>query len=250
MKVQRKKVARVDVNPNNPIDVDDYQVSMQPQHPKQWLQDLGLDNGGRKTIQSPTGLLNDNVINPAQQLLQKANPAMPGLQDVALGLTLSFQVEPQEFVQVLPDGHAHCLTVSNIGLQHSHVHVFDSFRSAASSSLKLQISSLLVTKELHLTLQYIDVQRQVGGSDCGLFSIAFATALVFGQHSGQLMFDQNQIRTHLLQCLEASETLPFPVKKMKRTIQMKAIQKVKVYCVCRMPSCTNSDWIECSTCKK
>ena len=116
MKVQRKKVARVDVNPNNPIDVDDYQVSMQPQHPKLWLQVLGLDNGGGKTSQSPTGWLNDNVINAAQQLLHKANPAMPGLQDVALGLTLSFQVEPQEFVQVLPDGHAHCSTVSNIGL--------------------------------------------------------------------------------------------------------------------------------------
>ena len=98
-----------------------------------------------------------------------------------------------------------------------------------------------MTKEPHITLEYIDVQRQVGGSDCGLFSIAFATALVFGQHPGQLVFDQTQMRTHLLQCLEASEMLPFPVKKMKRTIQMKAIQKVKVYCVCRMPSCTNSD---------
>ena len=42
---------------------------------------------------------------------------MPGLHDVTLVLTLSFQVQPQEFVQVLHDGHAHRLTVSNIGLR-------------------------------------------------------------------------------------------------------------------------------------
>ena len=34
------------------------------------------------------------------------------------------------------------------------------------------------------TVNMMDVQKQAGGSDCGLFAIAFATALVNGKQPG------------------------------------------------------------------
>ena len=37
--------------------------------------------------------------------------------------------------------------------------------------------------------KFMDVQMQCGESDCGLFSIAFTTALVFGEPPGHILFD-------------------------------------------------------------
>ena len=36
-----------------------------------------------------------------------------------------------------------------------------------------------------ITVNMMDMQKQAGGSDCGLFAIAFATALVNGKQPGK-----------------------------------------------------------------
>jgi len=35
-------------------------------------------------------------------------------------------------------------------------------------------------------------------ADCGLFAIAFATALAYGEQPRHCLFDQNEVRQHLL----------------------------------------------------
>ena len=57
-----------------------------------------------------------------------------------------------------------------------HVQVFDSLPSGDGSvCTKEQIAALLCTKERQSTLDYPAVQIQEGGSDCGVFAVAFAT---------------------------------------------------------------------------
>ena len=56
---------------------------------------------------------------------------------------------------------------------------------------------------------------QSGGYDCRLFSIAFATALVFGEQPGCFLFDQKEMRDHLLQCLERQQMSMFPIMKRR-----------------------------------
>ena len=46
----------------------------------------------------------------------------------------------------------------------------------------------------------MSVHMQAGGCDCGLFAIAFATALSLGKHPGQYLFDQGKMRRHLWNC--------------------------------------------------
>ena len=53
------------------------------------------------------------------------------------------------------------------------------------------------TKEPAIPL-YIDVQRQSRGCDCGLFTIAYATALINYQQPGNLAFALTAVRAHLL----------------------------------------------------
>ena len=91
---------------------------------------------------------------------------------------------------------------------------------------------------------------QSGGYDCGLFAVAFATALVHGEQSGRFQFDQNKMRQHLLKCLQEGEMTPFPLKKIRRnTGRVKSWDAIDVYCTCRMPEVNGVDKIECSNCK-
>ena len=54
---------------------------------------------------------------------------------------------------------------------------------------------------------------QNGSSDCGLFALATATALANGEEPGSCIFDQKQMRPHLIKCLEAGKAEGFPVRK-------------------------------------
>lgn len=58
---------------------------------------------------------------------------------------------------------------------------------------------------------------QSGSSDCGLFVIAFATALIYECQPGLFLFDQDKMRQHLISCFENGQITPFPMKTIRRT---------------------------------
>ena len=91
--------------------------------------------------------------------------------------------------------------VSTIGTQHPEVNIYDSVYCSCSDHSKIQNASILATSESLIKLRYMDVQMQSGVADCGIFAIAFATALTYGHQSGQYFFHQSVMRAHLLQCI-------------------------------------------------
>ena len=145
-----------------------------------WIPELGLRKFDKEVLQSETGWLNDNIVDAAQILLKKVCP-IQGLQKVSLGLTLIFGVQRGEFIQILNTGAGHWVTISTIGTDHPVVNIYDSVYSTACDELQQQIASILITQHSSIILHFIDVQLQSGSSDCGLFAIAYATALVFGE---------------------------------------------------------------------
>ena len=46
--------------------------------------------------------------------------------------------------------------------------------------------------------------------DCGLFTIAYATDLAFGNDPSKIIYDQASMRHHLLRCLEQKQIAVFP----------------------------------------
>ena len=56
----------------------------------------------------------------------------------------------------------------------------------------------------------VPVQQQQNGSDCGVFSIAFATCLVFGILLETVQFNVPAMHSHLLRCLKAGKIELFP----------------------------------------
>ena len=117
-------------------------------------------------------------------------------------MTLCFEIQRSEFIQILHDGHGHWLTISNIGCKSpAEILVYDSMYPSVGSHSKKQIAALLCSKEKELRLLMMDVQMQSGGYDCGLFAIAFATALANGIPPGRCTFKQELMRKHLYTCL-------------------------------------------------
>ena len=154
---------------------------------------------------------------------------MQGLQSVTRGITMNFDIEPGEFVQILHNGHGHWLTISTVGNEHPQVEVYDSVYSCCPTLCKAQIAALLSTKQPAIHLKYMDVQMQAGGYDCGLFAIAFATAIVFGKQPGLFCFDQPKMREHYKKCLEQGHITKFPLQRMRRRAKIKTTGLISVY---------------------
>ena len=58
----------------------------------------------------------------------------------------------------------------------------------------------------HPTITMCRCQKQAGTTDCGVFSIAYAVALVHGKNPGKLKFHQDKMRSHLVDCFQKQIT--------------------------------------------
>ncbi len=95
-------------------------------------------------------------------------------------------------------------------------------------------------------IECIDVAIQSGTYDCGLYAVAFATALALGEKPELFFFDQSKMWEHLWRCLERGEMQMFPVLR-KHSVKKSSVKEVAVYCKCRMPC---DHMIECTKCKE
>ena len=62
----------------------------------------------------------------------------------------------------------------------------------------------------------MSVVKQSGSTDCGLFPIAISTALAHGLHPTGLHFRQEDMRSHLCECLEKKAITPIPIFETHR----------------------------------
>ena len=104
----------------------------------------------------------------------------------------------------------------------SELFIFDSFLST-NGLIKETVS---VLENIYGSFgQYIttDVTQQLGVKDCGLFAIAFITALCHGQQPENFRIHQKEMRNHFIACIEARDIKPFPATKKETE---KTIKKV------------------------
>ncbi len=101
-----------------------------------------------------------------------------------------------------------------------------------------------------LTIHHVQVQKQEGGADCGLFAIAFAYHAAVGDHLDKMTFDQSKLRSHLVACLEKEQFSKFPTlpHRGKRACKRR-ISIVPLNCNCRLPD-TFDNVVGCDNCQK
>ena len=176
--------------------------------------------------------LNDTHINAASYLLKDQFPSVSGLHDTRYRQDLSFPSTKSPFVQIL---HAenHWLTVA--GVHASLAKVYDTMKYATTSVVQCQIAAIMQSSSKSITLQLEPTQEQLGDSDCGLFSITYATELCYGNDASSLRYYQDRLRSHLIECLKSKKMTLFPSKSCKRRKATPTMIIFDVFCCCRLP---------------
>ena len=172
---------------------------------------------------SKTSMLPDKHIQMAQELLHRQFPHIEGLMSPSISTVRQFPVMRQEFVQVLHTGGLHWVTVSTIGCKgNNKVNLYDSLYHGISPQTEEQIASLLfVDNAEHIEVSIPPVVQQTNGTDCGVYAIAFATALCNNLDPTSLKFNRRAIRDHLWQALQCGHLSMFPFEKRRPQDQNK-----------------------------
>ena len=157
--------------------------------------------------------LNDRIMDAAQKLICKE-----------IGNELSYQsvlnsqkkfVDPfhpvsQEHVQLLHDGANHWFLSF---CSNARVQICDSLRSSLTRSSRKSIQSLykhFLADGGKQIITFLPVQKQPDGHNCGPFAIAFAAEILDGSSPSEAVFAVQEMRRHLITCLEMQRLTPFP----------------------------------------
>lgn len=183
----------------------------------------------RETVQKGHELT-DEHISRAHTILKKQFPHIDGLQSPLLAQKDGFKAVQHEAIQIhhVPDRH-HWVTSSSIGQQ---VAVYDSKFSGGplSTSLTRQLAMIyravavdddgddnddddddVLCGHFNLSVEIpYYTQQQKGGTDCGVFAIAFAVLFALGDDVSTVQFDQPRMRQHLVKCFQQEKMIRFP----------------------------------------
>ncbi len=106
------------------------------------------------------------------------------------------------------------------------VDVFDSsFSGGSLLSLKKQLVVIIKCVFPSFYIRYVEVERQVGTADCGLFAIAFALTLCLGSDPYMKQYNQKLMRNHFEMCVDNKQLLHFPTLPCSR--RQRARKRIK-----------------------
>lgn len=151
-------------------------------------------------------LLSDIPINLAQNFLQAEFPNIKGLQSTLLQSKKRLSPHTKNQLQIIHSQGNHWIVVSSIDCDGGVVNVYDSMYSELDPDTEKVVFNLFGTVKLN----FVNVQKQKGGSDCGLFAIAISTAISNGLNPSRIIFDQAAMRSHLVTCLNNKKMTLFP----------------------------------------
>ena len=198
-------------------------------------------------IVKPTYWLHDSEIHAGQVLLKKEFPFIDGLQDPAVKGSLVIPAT-SEFVQIINVGK-HWVCISTIGCQAGIVKIFDSLYSKPNSVLIDHACRMLFYQQDTVTFCNEKVQKQLGGSDCGLMALAFATDLCHGLDPATQRYSQFEMRQHFVSCLESGKMKPFPKTNRRVHCHLSCNRNsVPIFCLCRLPN-NKQEYIQCCSCR-
>ena len=148
------------------------------------------------------------------------------------------------------------MCVSNVGCPPGIVNVFDSLPNCSikSITLSLQVAVILHSTNPNIKLCFINTQRQMGGSDCGLLAVVFAISICHGFDPSLCAYGQEKMREHLKISFEMEVLNPFPPSSIpffSKFSKVIATNTIPVYCLCRLPWVKEgkhaSDLVQCDS---
>ena len=132
-----------------------------------------------------------------------------------------------------------------------NVCIYDSTYDNVDLKTNFVISQLVHFEGKSIPLKIMNISKQTGITDCGLYAIANLTALTLGNvDPTSVVFDQNELRSHYLDCLEKQNVKDFPVLKHRRiAAKFKHLDHILIYCFCRC-SDDGTKMVVCEQCQE
>ncbi|XP_014663455.1 PREDICTED: uncharacterized protein LOC106806115 [Priapulus caudatus] len=193
--------------------------------------------------------LDDMHINFASGLLRDNYPSLQGFMSVQKVVQLMSQ--SMKFIQPLFVNGNHWVVVSNLFTSRSNtVRLYDSLPGLNPySNLLLQVASLLKTEHSNVVIELVEMHRQVGGSDCGVYAIASMVALCNSIEPSTIQWNQQMMRSHLVACFRDRKMEMFPIYRKRRVQkQVRHTWSTPVFCTCRLPDTPGQVMIQCDFC--
>ena len=183
------------------------------EEPQRWVQHEGivLTIRDKKSILEGE-MLNDEHVNFAQQLLKAQFSSLNGLRSTLLQSKKQPLSECSQALQIIHSRGNHWIAASTVSISDGTVRVYDSVYDTLDEDTKSIISAIFHSNHFPHIKVVVPIQKQKGGRDCGLFSIANITAVAFHLDPTTITFDQTIMRQHLVQCMEKHALMPFPTK--------------------------------------
>ena len=168
--------------------------------------------------------LTDEHMNLAQSLLKDQFPHIDGLQTTVLSEKDAFVTQQHEALQIHFVAGNHWVTSSSF---RKEVALYDSkYSGKLHPSLTHQLARIYwsLVNDMdedgesdpwpELVVKIPEVQQQRGACDCGVFAVAFALHVALRDDPQKILFEQSQMRPHLLRCFENWKLEPFPHKRV------------------------------------
>ena len=162
-----------------------------------------------KDVVSNGSMLNDAHINCAQELLRSQFPGIDGL----ISTLYQNKVPAKRIergVQIIHDRGNHWIVASSI-CDANEVLIYDSIYSILDGETKKVVENLFEVSDTS-RIRFVQIQKQVGGKDCGLFAIAIVVSLLLhvDLSVSSIRFNQSLMRPHLLKCYTSNKFSMFP----------------------------------------
>jgi len=216
-----------------------------------WIPELNLLQSDRSAIESETTWMNHRIMHACMLLLKRQFPNQTGFGDPLFVAALRTNYKDEKFIQIVFNGNNHWITVTNKSCGDNQVRLYDILNSLPSLSVEQQIAAMCLTNAPEISVQSMNVVRQKGMSDCGMFAVAYITSISMGQDPVNIVYKQETMRPHLLQCLVAKNMSSFPVQ-CYRTVRkpVSLSTTLKLFCLCRQVYMRGSKMIECTRCRE
>ena len=142
--------------------------------------------------------LTNTEINLAQQLLKSQFPGVNGLQSTLLQdkQTILTEKSVRDNIQIIHcKRRHHWVVATTMNCDIYQVKVFDSLYTFCDKETEATINNLFQWDSKRVSVTFSWCQKQIGGVDCGLFAIAFATALAYSKQASKMKFVQEELST-------------------------------------------------------
>ena len=207
-----------------------------------------LTYGDLKLV-SNNRILTDAIINVAQNIIHLQHPSIAELQGTLRGQSLHSkdakdqqifcfkELPDQPFVQVLYDDNIHWLAISAIDCLPGEAFIMDSmFRGKINHHVQRQICSIMHCSMDTIKAKVLPLQQQANSIDCGLHALAVIVYLLENnKYQTEVLFDQNEMRNHLLKSFESNQIGGFHISSSKKVKKNKKKEiSVELFCSCRM----------------